>query len=136
MGKIMMRIRDLEMLCAREFTIPNTAGSSPNLACIFTDSRSSQPNQARCTPNFSYQLVSSTSVSSSSPISLFLIHNSSIIAENQVKSSLSVFPCHDHELIPSAVSTEYNMYHAHHSRSATFTEYRQCQKLFVFPSCS
>jgi hypothetical protein len=52
-------------------------------------------------------LVSSTSSSSSSPISLFLVHNFTIIAEHKVKSSLSISPCHDHELTPSTAYTEY-----------------------------
>jgi len=84
--------------CASQLSIPNTAGMSPDPVCNNTDRRSSQPNQASRTPDFSYLLVSSTSVSSSSPISLLLVHNSTIIAKHKVKSSLSISPCHDHEL--------------------------------------
>jgi hypothetical protein len=102
--------------CASQFTIPDTVGTSPDPACNHTDTRSSQPNQASRTPDFSYPLVSSTSFSSSSPISLFLVHNSTIIAEHIVKSSLS--PCHDHELTPRTAYTEFSIH----------------PRLFVFPS--
>jgi len=104
--------------CASQFTIPDTAGTSPDPACNPPDTRSSQPNQASRTPDFSYPLVSSTSFSSSSPISLFLVHNSTIIAEHKVKSSLSISPCHDHELTPRTAYTEFSIH----------------PRLFVFPS--
>jgi len=81
---------------ASKFTIRDTAGMSPNRACIITDRRSSKPKQASNTPVYSYPLVSSILFSSSSPISLFLIHNSTIIAEQKVKSSLRISPCYDH----------------------------------------
>jgi len=103
--------------CASQFTIPDTAGTSPNPACNYTDTKSSQPNQASRTPDFSYPLVSSTSFSSSSPISLFLVHNSTIIAEHKVKWSLSISPCHDHELTPSTAYTESSMHRVQHTPS-------------------
>ena len=93
--------------CASQLTIPDTAGKSPDPACDYTDTMLLQPNQASRTRDFSYPLVSSTSFSSSSPISLFLVHNSTIIAEHKVKSSLSISPCHDHELTPSKAYTEH-----------------------------
>jgi len=96
--------------CARQFTIPDTAGISPDPACDYTDTRSSQPNQASHTLDFSYLLVSCTSFSSSSPICLFLVHNSTIIAEHKVKSSLSISPCHDHEFTLSTAYTEYSIH--------------------------
>jgi len=74
--------------CASQFTIPDMEGSSPNPACNNTDRRSSRPNQASRTPDFPYLLVFSTSFCSSSPISLLLVHNSTIIAEHKVKSFL------------------------------------------------
>ena len=95
------------ILCASQFTIPNTAGMSPNPVCNITDTMSSYPNQASLTPDFSYPLVSSTSFSSSSPVALDLVHNSTIIAEHKVQSSLSISPCDDHELTPSTAYTEY-----------------------------
>jgi len=39
--------------CASQFTIPDTAGTSPDLAGNNTDTRSSKPNQASHTPDFS-----------------------------------------------------------------------------------
>jgi len=93
--------------CASQLTIPDTAGKSPDAACNYTDTRSSQPNQASRTRDFSYPLVYSISFSSSSPISLFLVHNSTIITEHQVKSSLSISPCLDHELTPSKAYTKH-----------------------------
>jgi len=120
--------------CASQFTIPDTAGTSPNLACTTTDTRSSQPYQASRTPDFSYSFVSLTSFSSLSPISLFLVYNSTIITEYKVKSSLSISPCHDHELtpstsihrvqhIPSTAYTEYSIYRVQHIPSTAYTEY-------------
>jgi len=49
------------ILCASRFTIPDTAGMSPNPECNYTDTRTSQPNQASHTLDFSYPLVFSTS---------------------------------------------------------------------------
>jgi len=98
------------ILCASQFTIPDTAGMSPDPACSYTDTRSSRPNQASPTPDFSYPLVSSTLFSSSSPISLFLVHNSNIITEHNVKLYLSISPCHDHELTPNTAYTEYSIH--------------------------
>jgi len=62
-------------LCESEFTIHDTAGTSPDVACNNTDMRSSQPNQASHTPDVAYSLIPATLFSSSSPISLVLIHN-------------------------------------------------------------
>ena len=118
------------ILCAIQFSIPNMAGTSPNPACNYTDMRSlqpnqacnftamrsSQPNQVSHTTDYSYPLVSSTSFSSSSPISLFLVHNSTIIAEHQVKSCLSISPCHDHELTPST-----STHRVQHTPSTAYT---------------
>jgi len=70
--------------CASQLTIADTAGNSPDRAWNYTDTRSSQPNQASCTLDFSYLLVFTISFPSS-PISLFLVHNSTIILEHKVK---------------------------------------------------
>jgi len=116
--------------CASQLTVPNTAGTSPDPSCNYTDMRSSQTNQASHTLDFSYPLVTSTSFSSSSPISLFLVHNSTIIAEHKVKSSLSISPCHDHELTPSTAYTEYSIHRVQHTPSTSihrvqaYTEYK------------
>jgi len=41
------------ILCASQLTIPDTAGTSPDPAGNNTDTRSSKPNQASRTPDFS-----------------------------------------------------------------------------------
>jgi len=41
------------ILCASQFTIPDTAGTSPDLAGNNTDTWPSKPNQASRTPAFS-----------------------------------------------------------------------------------
>jgi len=110
-----LRLRTIS--CASQFTVPDTAGMSPDPAPKYTDTSSSQPNQARCTPDSSCPLVSSTLSSSSSPISLFLVHNSAIIAAHKVKSSFSISPCHDHDLTPST-----SIHRVHHTPSSASTQ--------------
>jgi len=95
------------ILYASQFTSPYTACTSPDPAHNYPKTRCSQPNQASRTPDVSYILVSTTSCSSSSPISHFLVHNSNIITEHKVNLSLSISRCHDHELTPSTAYTEY-----------------------------
>jgi hypothetical protein len=89
-----------------QFTIPDTAGTTPNPGANHTDMRSSKPNQASHTPDMSYPLVSSVLFSSSSP-SLFLAHNYTIIAQYKVKSFISISPSDDRGLPPSIAYTEY-----------------------------
>jgi len=108
--------------CASQFTIPHRASPNHNRACNNTNTRSSQPNQASCTPVYSYPLISSTSFSSSSP-SLFLVHNSTIIADDKVLSSLSISLYHDHDLTPSAACTECNINRVQHTPSTAYTKY-------------
>jgi hypothetical protein len=116
------------------------AGTSPYPACNYTDTRSSLPNQANCILDFSYLLVSSTSFSSSFPISLFLVHNSTIIAEHKVKSSLSISSCHEHELTQSTAYIEYNIHRVQHTPSTVCTQ--ECLSSFhshdyeLTPECS
>jgi len=101
--------------CVSQFTIPDMTGTSPDPVCTITNMRYSQCNQASRTPDFSYLLVSSISFSSSSHISLSLIHNSTIIAEHKVRSSLSITQCHDHELTPSTAYTKYSIHRVQHA---------------------
>jgi len=96
---------------------------SSDLGCNYTNTRSSHPNRASHTPDFSSLLVSSTSFPSSSPISHFLVYNSSIITEYKVKLSLSISPCHDHELTLSTAYTEYSIHWVQHTPSKAYTEY-------------
>jgi hypothetical protein len=109
--------------CASRFTIPDTAHMSRDLVCNYPDTRSSQPNSASSTPDYTYPLVSSPLFSSSSPISLFLVHNWTIIAEHKVKLSFSISPCHDHELALSIAYTESTIHRVQHIPSTAYTEY-------------
>jgi len=117
--------------CVSQCTIPNTAGTNTDPACNYTSARSSQPDQASRTHDFSYLLVFSTSFSSLSPISVFLVHNSTIITEHKVKSSLSISLCHDHELTLSK-----SIHQVQHTPSTAYTEYSIHPRLFVFPAFS
>jgi len=85
-------------------------------------------------PSPQYPLVFSLSFSSSSPISLFVVHNSTIIAEYKVKLSLSISLRHDHEFTwstalhplqhtPSAAYTQCSIHPVHHIPGA---EYNVC----------
>jgi hypothetical protein len=60
--------------------------------------------------------------SSSSPIALFLLHNTTSIAEHKVKSSLASSPCRDHELAPSIAYTEYSIHRVQHTPSTACTQ--------------
>jgi len=122
--------------CASQFTIPDTACARADPECYYTDTTSSKPNHASHTPYFSYPLVSPTSFSSSSSISLVLVHNSTIIAEHKVRSLLSISPCHDHELTPSTTYTKYNIHRVQHTLSTAYTEYSIHPRFFVFPPFS
>ena len=119
--------------CASQFTISDTAGMRLDPVCNYINTMFSQSDHTGFTPDHSYPLVSSTSFSSSSPISLFLIHTSNIITEHNGNLSISITPCHDHELTPSSVYTEYSVPQVQYTLSAAYTEY---PRLFVFPSFS
>jgi len=109
--------------CGSKSTIHPKADTSPDPAVNNTDRRSSKPNQASHTLDFSGLLVSCISFTSSSPISLIFIHNSTIVAEHKVKSSLFISPCNDHELTLSAAYTEYSI-HLRLSAVRSFSSFR------------
>jgi len=102
--------------CASQFTIPDTADNSPHPPGNNTDMRSSKNNQASCTPYFSGPLLYSISFSSSSPVSLFLVHNSTIIARTQS----SVIPLYL-SLPSSGVNTECSVRRMLHTPTAAYT---------------
>jgi hypothetical protein len=106
-----------------QVTIPNTARTSPHSACKYTATRSSQPNQPSRNPEISNLLVFSTSFSSSTPICLFPVHNSIIITERIVKSSLCISPCHDHVLTLSTTYTKYSIHRVQHTPSTASTQH-------------
>jgi len=58
--------------CGSQFTIPDTAGTTPDPGGKNTDTRSSKANEASGTTDISYPLVSSTLFPFSSPITLSL----------------------------------------------------------------
>jgi len=68
--------------------------------------------------------------------SLFLIQNSTIIAEHKVESSLSISPCHDHELTPHTAYTSYSIHLIQHTPHTAYTSYSIHPRLPVFPSIS
>jgi len=109
--------------CVSQCTIPDMACTTPDQLCTTTETRSSQPTQASPTADLLYPLVSTTLFSSLSPNSLFCVHNSNIIGEHKVKSSLSISPCHDHELTLSTVYTKYSMHLVQHTPSTAYTKY-------------
>jgi len=98
------------ILSASQWTTPDTASPTTYLPCNLTDTSCFQYTQASYSPNFACLLVSSTSFSSSFSISLLLVHKSTIIAEHQVKSSLSISPYDDHELTASTAYSEYSIH--------------------------
>ena len=67
---------------ASQVTITDTEGTSPDPACNYTNMRSSQPDQACRSPDFSYLLVFSISFSSSSP-SLFFSSPTLLSSQNR-----------------------------------------------------
>jgi hypothetical protein len=111
------------IVCVSQLTIPYTAGMTPDTTCNYPNTRSPQPNQACRTPEFSYPLVSSTLCSYSSPITLFLVHNSNIIVEPKAKSSLSISLCHDHELTVSTVFAQYSIHREQYTLNTAYSEY-------------
>ena len=70
------------------------------------------------------------------PPSLFLVNNSTIIAEHKVNSSLSISPCHHHNLTLSTVYTKYSTHQLQHTPNTAYTRYSIHPGLSVFPSIS
>jgi hypothetical protein len=104
--------------CASQLTIPDMPCTTPNPAGKNTNMKSSKPNQASRTPDFSYPLVSSRFV----PIFITHFSFSNIIAEHKVKLSLSISPCNDHELTLTTAYTKYNIHRVQHTPSTAYTD--------------
>ena len=105
----------MRISCASQFTISNTAGTSPDLAGINTDPRSSKPtrhvvpliSQVRSYPPYRSHLhPPSLSFSSTTLPSL---------QEQNVKSSLSISPCHHYDLTPSAAYAQCSVHRVQHT---------------------
>jgi len=102
------------------------AATSPDPACNYTDMWSSQPNQTCSTHDFSHLVASSTLFSSSSPISLFLIQNPTIIKEQYVKLSIPIAI-----LWWWRVGNEYSIHRVQHTTNTAYTKYGIHPKLVV-----
>jgi hypothetical protein len=111
------------------------AARSPDPACTHTNTISLEPDQASCTPDFSYSLVTFTSFSFSSTVCLSHVHNSTIIAEHKVVSSISISPSHDHQL-----TLRTSIHQVQHTSSIVFPQNRLSSLYFhdyeLTPECS
>ena len=108
--------------CVSQLTIHNTADTYLDWTCNNTNMISSQCNEESHTPDFPYPLVFSRSFSCSSPISVFHILTSIIIAEHKITMSLFNSPCHNHELTLSIAYTEYSIHQVQHTPSIASTQ--------------
>jgi len=114
MGEIIMRKWDLREFCVRV--------NWPSPIQQVRDQTRRELTPIRGLPNTMRQFVHLISHIRSyppyrshlHPASLFLVHNSTIIAEHKVKSSLSISPWHDHELTPSTTYTGYSIHRVQH----------------------
>jgi len=79
--------------CASQFLNSSMVGSNSNPSAKHTDTLYSEPNQACHIAKFCPILYAS-----SSPSSLFHVHNYYIIIDHNVKLSLSMSPCHHNEI--------------------------------------
>jgi hypothetical protein len=90
-----------------------------NPVCYYIHTRSSQPNLECLTRDFAYPLTILYIVLILIPISFFLIHNTSIIAEHNFKTFLSFCACHEYVLTQSTAYAEYGI----HSRLVVFPSF-------------
>jgi len=58
--------------------------------------------------------------------SLFVVHNSTIITENKVKSHLSISACQDHELTLCAAYTKYSIHQVRYTPNTTYNQNGLC----------
>jgi len=74
------------------------------------------------------------------PLFLFFVHKTTILAELNVKSSISTSPWHGHELTPSAAYTEYTIHWVQHPPTTAATQgwlpSLECQAYELTPECS
>jgi hypothetical protein len=125
MGKSWWESGTKRILCASQWTVRKTAGTSPHPVCNYTNRRCSRPTQASHMANFSYPLLSSTWYSSVSPMTFFRIHYLTIIAEQKVTST----PLYLTAMIMS-------WHQVHYGQSPALTKISIHVRLFVFPSVS
>jgi len=85
------------ILCESQFTISDTPVMYNEPPYHNTDTTFLPPNQASCTPHFSYLLIFSTLFSFWFTIPHFQVHNYTIIAAQKMKTFLAIAPCHNHK---------------------------------------
>jgi len=119
----------LRMSCASQCTIPNTAGTRPLLWHFNTHVRSSQPNLASRTHDFSYPLIFSTWFSSLSPTLSFL--PTTVPSPQTRKSShptlsrhAMILSWHRVQHTPSTTYTRCSIPEVQHTPSIAYTMYR------------
>jgi hypothetical protein len=123
MGQIIMRNWDLETFVCGSIIHPRNGRYESRSGLSLHQYEVFRTQSGKSYPDLSYPLVSSKSCSFTSPSSLFLVHNSTIIAEHKDRSSLSVSRCHDHELTPSIGYIEFNIHRVQHTPSTAYPEY-------------
>lgn len=89
--------------CLSQVNIAFTAGKNTNM-------RDFKQQQASRTPDVPYPLVSSILLLSLPP-AVLLVHNSTIIIEHLVQTSLSISPCPDDKFRPSTAYTKCIIHH-------------------------
>jgi len=109
MGEIIMRIWDLREFCVRVNLWSPIWQVCVPIRCAITPIQG-LPNPFRqVVPLISHIHSYPPQHTHLNPPSLCLIFNSTIIAEYNVKSSLSISLCHDHELTLSIAYTKYSV---------------------------
>jgi len=116
--------------CASQCTIPNTAGTSPDPACDFSDTKSSQTNRPSRTRDLSYPVVPSTLFPSSFSISLPRPQ-----PNYHYRTQSYVIPRYL-SMLWSWVDTEYSILRPQHTPSTVYTQYGILPRLFFIPSIS
>jgi hypothetical protein len=106
------------MSSSNQFTIPDRVGISHDLAGNHTHTRSSQPNQASRTPDFSYPLIFTTSFSSSSPSLTFFSWTQ--LASQNTKLS---YPGVSHHAMMMTSHWTKRTPRVQHTPSTAYTEY-------------
>jgi hypothetical protein len=133
-GNHQVNLRLQRLLCVRQFTIPDIAGTCLNLVCNNIDMRSSEPHQASQTHDFAYPLISSPLFPPSSCVSPFLVHNPIIISKYKVQSCLFISAAQDQELSLSTVYTKYNI-HCIQCTPSTASSKEFCLPFIIMIQC-
>jgi len=111
----------IRISCPSQVTIPDTAGTSPDLVWNTTNTRSSQHNWPSRTPDLSYPLASSMSFPSSFPICLFPVLNSTITSNTKMSHrslSLHAMIKSEHQ-VQHIQGTAYTAYSIHRIQRST-----------------